>query len=95
MDNTLAVILTGGAAIGYGRGSHTGGNIEITGIAQVINAPLENLSVNLPLGSAITCDTYHSYEKVGSADILIVNNSGEGVYDDDFLTSVNDYSWTQ
>ena len=64
-----------------------------TGIAQVINTPLESLSVNLPLGSTITCDAYNSYEKVGSADILIVNNSGEGVYNDEFLTSVNDFTW--
>ncbi len=64
-----------------------------TGIKQVINTPLESLSVNLPLGSTITCDAYHNYEKVNSADILIVNNSGEGVYEDEFLTSVNDYIW--
>ena len=64
-----------------------------TGIKQVINTPLESLSVNLPLGSTITCDAYHNYEKVNSADILIVNNPGEGVYEDEFLTSVNDYIW--
>ena len=64
-----------------------------TGIKQVINTPLESLSVNLPLGSTITCDAYHNYEKVNSDDVLIVNNSGEGVYEDEFLTSVNDYIW--
>ena len=64
-----------------------------TGIKQVINTPLESLSVNLPLGSTITCDAYHNYEKVNSADILITNNSGEGIYEDEFLTSVNDYTW--
>lgn len=64
-----------------------------TGIDQVINTPLESLSVNLPLGSTITCNAYHSYEKVASADVFIENNSGEGVYDDVFLTSVNDYTW--
>ena len=64
-----------------------------TGIAQVINTPLESLSVNLPLGSTITCNAYHSYEKVDSADVFIENNSGEGVYDDVYLTSVNDYTW--
>ena len=64
-----------------------------TGIQQVINTPLESLSVNLPLGSTITCDAYHNYEKVNSADILITNNSGEGIYEDEFLTSVNDYTW--
>ncbi len=64
-----------------------------TGIAQVVNTPLESLSVNLPLGSTITCNAYHSYEKVDSADVFIENNSGEGVYDDVYLTSVNDYTW--
>ena len=64
-----------------------------TGIDQVINTPLESLSVNLPLGSTITCNAYHSYEKVDSADVFIENNSGEGVYDDVYLTSVNDYTW--
>ena len=64
-----------------------------TGIDQVINTPLESLSVNLPLGSTITCNAYHNYEKVNSADIFITNNSGEGVYEDELLTSVNDYTW--
>ena len=64
-----------------------------TGIDQVINTPLESLSVNLPLGSTITCNAYHDYVKVNSADVFIANNSGEGVYEDEFLTSVNDYTW--
>ncbi len=66
-----------------------------TGIAQVVNTPLESLSVNLPLGSTITCDAYINYEKVNSADVFITNNSGEGVYDDVYLTSVNDYTWAK
>lgn len=64
-----------------------------TGIDQVINTPLESLSVNLPLGSTITCNAYNSYVKVGSADVFITNNSGEGIYDDELLTSVNDFTW--
>ena len=64
-----------------------------TGIEQVINTPLESLSVNLPLGSTITCNAYIGGEKVNTADVFIANNSGEGVYDDVYLTSVNDYTW--
>ncbi len=64
-----------------------------TGIVGVVNTPVESLSVNLPLGATIACDAYISFEKVGSADILITNNSGEGIYENTELTSVNDYTW--
>lgn len=64
-----------------------------TGIANVVNTPLESLSVNLPLGSTIACDAYIGGEKVESANVFITNNSGEGVYDNVLLTSVNDYTW--
>lgn len=64
-----------------------------TGIAQVINTPVESLSVNLPLGSTITCKAYNGEEQVDTADVFIVNNSGKGVYDDVELTSVNDFTW--
>ena len=64
-----------------------------TGIDKVINTPLESLSVNLPLGSTIACKAYYGDELVDRADVFVVNNSGEGVYDDVFLTSVNDYTW--
>ena len=64
-----------------------------TGITNVINTPLESLSVNLPLGSTVACDAYIGEEKVDSADVFIAHNSGEGVYDDVYLTSVNDYTW--
>ncbi len=64
-----------------------------TGIAQVINTPVESLSVNLPLGSTITCNAYNGEEQVDTADVFIVNNSGKGVYDDVELTSVNDFTW--
>ena len=66
-----------------------------TGIENVVNNPLESLSVNLPLGSTITCNAYHGEEKVDSADVFIENNSGEGDYADEFLTSVNDYTWAR
>ena len=64
-----------------------------TGIAQVINTPVESLSVNLPLGSTITCKAYKGDEEIDTADVLVVNNSGEGVYDNVELTSVNDFTW--
>ena len=64
-----------------------------TGIAGVINTPIESLSVNLPLGSTIACDAYVEGAKVDSANVFIEHNSGEGVYDDVELTSVNDYTW--
>ncbi len=64
-----------------------------TGIDNVVNNPLESLSVNLPAGSTITCNAFINDEKVDSADVFITRNSGEGVYDDVYLTSVNDYTW--
>lgn len=64
-----------------------------TGIDKVINNPVESLSVNLPVGSTITCKAFIGDEKVDSDDIFITTNSGEGIYEDEFLTSVNDYTW--
>ena len=66
---------------------------KTTGIDHVINTPLESLSVNLPAGSTITCHAYINGEKVSSDDVFITTNSGEGIYADEFLTSVNDYTW--
>ena len=42
-----------------------------TGIKNVVNTPLESLSVNLPLGSTITCDAYVAMEKIDGADVFI------------------------
>ena len=64
-----------------------------TGIAGVINTPIESLSVNLPLGSTIACDAYVKGAKVDRANVFIEHNSGKGVYNDVELTSVNDYTW--
>jgi len=64
-----------------------------TGIKGVINTPLESLSVNLPLGATIKCDAYKSLEQIDTADVFIENNDGTGVYEDVYLTSVNDYTW--
>ena len=65
-----------------------------TGIEKVVNTPLESLSVNLPVGSTITCNAYNGDEMVGSDNVFITTNSGEGEYDDEYLTSVNDYTWS-
>ena len=64
-----------------------------TGIDQVINNPIESLSVNLPVGSTITCNAYINGDKVGTDDVFITTNNGKGIYEDEFLTSVNDYTW--
>ena len=66
---------------------------KTTGIDKVINNPIESLSVNLPAGSTITCNAFVNGEKVGSDDVFITTNSGEGIYDNVLLTSVNDYTW--
>lgn len=66
-----------------------------TGIDNVVNTPVEELSVNLPLGSTITCKAFNGDEQFDTADVFVANNSGEGVYDDVLLTSVNDYTWGQ
>ncbi len=64
-----------------------------TGIEKVINNPLESLSVNLPVGSTITCNAYVGGDMVGTDNVFITVNSGEGEYDNEYLTSVNDYTW--
>ncbi len=64
-----------------------------TGIDKVINNPVESLSVNLPAGSTITCNAYIDGEKVDTDDVFITVNSGEGIYEDEYLTGVNDYTW--
>ena len=64
-----------------------------TGIVNVVNTPLESLSVNLPLGSTITSDAYLGMTYTDSDDIFIENNNGQGIYDNVYLTSVNDYYW--
>ncbi len=65
-----------------------------TGIENVINTPLESLSVNLPLGSTITCNAYNGDEKIASDNVFITHNAGKGIYYNVELTSVNDYTWT-
>ena len=42
-----------------------------TGIVNVVNTPLESLSVNLPLGSTVTADGYKAMVKVTSANVFI------------------------
>ena len=45
-----------------------------TGIDKVVNTPLESLSVNLPLGSTITCKAFNGDEQIDAADVLVMNN---------------------
>ena len=66
-----------------------------TGIEKVVNTPLESLSVNLPLGSTITCKAFNGDEQIDTADVLVMNNSGKDIYEDEYLTSVNDFTWGQ
>jgi len=66
---------------------------KATGIDGVINTPVQSLSVNLPLGSTIACKAYVADEVAATENVFVANNSGEGVYDNVFLTSVNDYTW--
>jgi len=64
-----------------------------TGIMNVINTPLESLSVNLPFGVTVTCDAYKAYQLIDTDSVFITRNNGEGEYADMYLTSVNDYYW--
>ena len=57
-----------------------------TGINSVVNTPLESLSVNLPLGSTITCDAYKAYSQIESADVFIETA-------DDKTICYKDYYW--
>ena len=64
-----------------------------TGIKNVVNTPLESLSVNLPLGTTVRCDAYKGYQNIDNDDVFITRNNGEGKYADVYLSSVNDYYW--
>lgn len=57
-----------------------------TGIKQVVDTPLESLSVNLPLGSTIQSDAYKGYEQIDSKPVFI--ERGE-----DLSLSYTDYYW--
>ena len=64
-----------------------------TGIENVVNTPLESLSVNLPVGTTIKCDAYKAFEKIATENIFITGNNGKGEYAEAYLSSVNDYTW--
>ena len=57
-----------------------------TGIKQVVNTPLEALSVNLPLGSTITSDAYKAYKWLDTANVFIETAADKSV-------SYTDYYW--
>lgn len=60
-----------------------------TGIVNVINTPLESLSVNLPLGSTIKSDAYIKMEQIDSANVFIETDKTEG----NEGNSYTDYYW--
>lgn len=57
-----------------------------TGIEQVVNTPLESLSVNLPLGSTITSSAYASYQHLTTENVFIEQA-------EDKTISYRDYYW--
>lgn len=57
-----------------------------TGIKQVVDPPLESLSVNLPLGSTIQSDAYKDFKQIDSKNVFI--ERGE-----DLALSYTDYYW--
>ena len=64
-----------------------------TGIENVVETPLESLSVNLPVGPTVKCDAYKAYKEIDTDNIFITRNNNEGKYADVYLASVNDYTW--
>lgn len=57
-----------------------------TGIKQVVDPPLESLSVNLPLGSTIQSDAYKAFNQIDTKNVFI--ERGE-----DLTLSYTDYYW--
>ena len=57
-----------------------------TGIANVIETPLESWSVNLPLGAVVKADAYVGYTYQGSADIFVETA-------EDKTICYTDYNW--
>ncbi len=64
-----------------------------TGIKNVVETPLESLSVNLPVGTTVKCDAYKAYKEIDTDNIFITRNNNEGEYANVYLASVNDYTW--
>ena len=57
-----------------------------TGIANVVDKPLESLSVNLPLGSTVKSDAYKNYSYIDSDNVFIERA-------EDLSLSYTDYYW--
>ena len=69
------------------RFGNVGGNYDKqTGIKNVVNTPLESLSVNLPLGSTVTADGYKSMKYIKSASVFVESAA-------DSTLSYSDYKW--
>ena len=57
-----------------------------TGIENVVDTPLESLSVNLPLGSTVSSDAYKAFTLIDTEDVFIER-------DKDLTVSYTDYYW--
>lgn len=57
-----------------------------TGIKNVVNTPLESLSVNLPLGSTVQSDAYQAMKQIDSKKVFIEQA-------EDLTVSYTDYYW--
>ena len=57
-----------------------------TGIQNVVDPPLESLSVNLPLGSTIRSDAYKAFEHIDTQNVFIERGK-------DLSLSYTDYYW--
>lgn len=70
----------------YRFGNTNGNYNKQTGIKNVVNTPLESLSVNLPLGSTVTADGYKAMKYVTSASVFVETAA-------DKKLSYTDYKW--
>lgn len=70
----------------YRFGNTNGNYNKQTGIKQVVNTPLESLSVNLPLGSTVTADGYKAMQYVKSANVFVETAEDKSL-------SYTDYKW--
>ena len=67
-----------------GAGIGSGNYNKQTGIVNVVNTPLESLSVNLPLGSTVTADGYKAMVKVTSANVFIETAKDKSICDTNY-----------
>lgn len=80
--NRGTFVMNGGNIVGNTMNNNSGGAIRNSGYFILNNGAI---SYNKATGNG--------GEKLGSEYIFITRNSGDGIYDDVLLTSVNDYTW--